>query len=299
MALTPANVKSTQVVAIALQAPGASFGAGVGIGIRTPTELNLDDIVVQMSSENDFQDAFKLNLSIDGLQNGAATLEILRAHAEAGVQVYILNAAGQWIGFTGADFDSGKLCGLEYELKGNLTNDSMIKTTVSTEVSIAELDAMIVEADPVGVVWTSGEDAAKRLRPGVKNVTIGGANVGLLTKCDYSIKSRSQIVSLSRPVSIGANYSIVIEGAQMANADYEALMALLNATGTVIVNFWNSESIKITNLFGGKALKIKNAIAGTWTMRIAGFAADSSSRIKFNTVAGVIEIVHLDNVAES
>jgi hypothetical protein len=74
MALTPAAVKSTQLTAIAFQAPGASFGAGVGVGIRLVTELNLDDIVVQMSSENDFQDAFKFMLPVDGLHNGAASL---------------------------------------------------------------------------------------------------------------------------------------------------------------------------------------------------------------------------------
>lgn len=299
MALTPANVKSTLVKAIALAAPAAPSFSGAGIGIRQPTEVNFTPVVVQMNSENEFQDAFKVEIPVNGLQNGAATLEIMRAFANSGVQVYLKNAADQWAGFIGADFDSETLLGLDYEWSFKLNSDSVIKTTLMGEVSASTLDGLIVEADPAGIAWTSGESAAARLRPGVKNVTIGGANIGLLTTCDGFIKNVFQTVSLNRPVSIGVNYGLNINGAQMDNDEYEAMIALLNATGTVIVNFWNGESFKITNLFGGKSYGIKWAKDGTWTLKVGGFAPDNSNNIKFNTVSGVNEIVHQDNVSEA
>src|SRR5690349_20449387 len=113
MALTPANVKSTQVTAIALDALGASF-SGDGIGMRKKTVMTEEPVSVEMNSGNPWQDASKISIPVEGLQNDMATVAIIHGYAETGAQAYV-RTPGMWLAFTGANLDAELVVGVDWQ----------------------------------------------------------------------------------------------------------------------------------------------------------------------------------------
>lgn len=299
MALTPANVKSTQITSVALAALAGTFASGAGIGMRKKTVMTEEPISVEMNSDNPWQDASKITIPVEGLQNDMATVAALHVLAEAGAQAYVRTASGMWLAFTGANLDAELAVGVDWQYTWNLNDDLTLKASIMTTLSKTLVAALHSETDPVGVTWSSGEDGTKRLRPGVKKVTIAGTHAGELKECSGQVKNIPQMGRLGRPLSIGVGIEASIQGSQMDKDDLDAIYAAISASDTIIIEFWNGQTIKLTNLFGGKLAKINLAFDGTWELQIKASFPDSSATVKINTVAGVLELVYLDNAAEA
>lgn len=298
MALTPGNVKSTQVTAVALAALAGSFSGGAGIGMRGKTELLEEPISVEQNSGNPWQDASKISCAVPGLQNDFATLATIHGYAEAGCQAYI-RTANMWLALTGANLDVETVVGVDWEYKFNLKDELTLMTTIMTELSKSSAKTLNSETDPVGVTWSSGVDGTLRLRPGIKKLTIGGAHAGELKECTGSIKNIPSIGRLGRPLSIGVSADITTTGSQMDKDDIDAIYDAIAASDTLIYEFWNGQTIKLTGLFGGKLAKIRYAFDGSWELQVKCDFPDTSANVKINTVSGVLELVYLDNAAEA
>lgn len=299
MALTPASVQSTQLTAVALDPLGAGF-TGTGIGMRKKTVMTDEPVSVEMNSNNPWQDASKISIPVECLQNDFATLLTFHGYAEAGCQGYVRTANGMYLGFTGATLDVGTALGLEWEYTFNLNDDRTTKINLMTTLSREEADATLYSTvDPVGVTWTSGEDGTLRLRPGIKKVTVAGTHMGELKECSGSVKSISAPGRLGRPLCIGVGANINTVGRQMAAADIAAVKAATSTNDTIIYEFWSGETIKLTGLFGGKLAKINPAFDGTWELQVQADYPDSAATVIINTTPGVLELVYLDNAAEA
>jgi hypothetical protein len=290
------HVKGPLIQAIALAAPAAGFTDGVEIGMKKPSKLSVTPNVTEMSSKNAWVDSLKVSLTAAMLQNDFATLDMLNTYAEGYAQAYLQTAGGAWAGFLGADSDSETLMGLDYSwnFKGN---EDEFQITLMTEVAKATYDTMWVEVAPSDT-WSAGVDTTLRNRPGVKKVTFGGAPLGALISCEGSVKNVPVNVQLGRPLSTGLEAEVKIVLAQTSKAEITAALAAAAGSDTVIVTFWDGvRSLKLTNLLAGKACTFDFGEKDQISITVKAFFPKGSDRVKINTVAGVLELVFLDNTA--
>lgn len=294
---SPANVKGPLISAIALAAPAADFTDGVEIGMKKPSKLMVTPNVTNMSSSNPWVDSLKVSLETSGLQNDFATLDAVNTYAETYVQTMMKTAGGAYGAFLGADSDSETLLGLEWEwsFKGN---EDEFKYKLIGEVARETYDSLWTESTTK--TWTAGVDSSLRARPGVKKVTFGGAPLGQLLSVEGSIKSRSAYMQLGRPLSTGVDVAVKIVLGQTDKDEVTAALAAAKGSDTVIISFWGgSRSLKLTNLLAGKACSFEFGEKDSITIEVKAFFPKGTDRVKINTVAGVFELVFLDNEAEA
>jgi UDP-N-acetylglucosamine enolpyruvyl transferase len=140
-------------------------------------------------------------------------------------------------------------------------------------------------------------DATKRNRPGVKNVTFGGVELGALISVEGSVKNKPITVQNGRSLSTGVEASVKIVMAQCTKTEVTAALLASTASDTVICNFWGGSRIfKLTNVLAGKAVTIEDGEKETITIEVKAFFPRGSTRVIINTVPGTFELVFLDNV---
>jgi hypothetical protein len=290
------NVKGPLICAIALGVPAASpFTTGVEIGMKKPSKLMVTQESTQMSSGNAYPDCFKVSIETSGIQNDFATLAAVNGYAENFCQAVMQTAGGDFGSFLGADSDSETLMGLEWEWTFK-ANEDEIKYKLMTEVSDTAWNALWGTSAGTST-WTSGVDASKRSRPGVKNVTFGGVTLGNLLSVEGSVKSHSITVQNGRSLSNGVEASVKIVLAQTAKAEVTAALLASKGSDTMIVNFWGGARIfKMTNVLAGKAFTMEKGEKDSITIEAKAFFPKGSTRIIINTVPGTFELVFLDNL---
>lgn len=294
LTLTPANVQGGVVTAIALAAPGASF-SGIELGMKTNGMLEIEPALITMSSDNDYTDAWLAKITADTLQNTIADFGAAYTYATTGAQAIVKTSSDDVGLFVGADWSVATVLGCMVEWKFS-QEESVIQYILQSEIGDTEL-AAAWGVSAGAHTWTAGYDIAKRKRRGVQSITIGGAPVGLISSCTGSIKTRNKMVQIQRPIAKGleANVKFVME--QTAQADFDALRAVVNEDDTVIVTFWNGQSIKFTGLFAGKAAKMTFSKEHGFEVTIKGYWPKGTTRIDYTTDADVLELIMLDNVA--
>lgn len=295
--LNTSNVKGPLVSAIALAPLAAAFTGGVEIGMKKPSKVSVTANVTGMSSGNGWPDSYKASIEAAALQNDFTTLAAVNTYAETGCQAMVKTADGAFGSFTGLNLEVETVVGLEWEWKFNAKDDEIIYK-IMTELAKATFDAAWTESTTN--TWTSGVDATKRLRPGVKKVTFGGASLGNLISVEGSLKCRPVYVQLGRPLSTGVEASIKIVLAQTDKDEVTAALAAGIGSDTVIVSFWDGVRIlKLTNLLGGKVPTFEWGEKNELVIEVKAFFPKSSSRIIIDTTPGTLELVFLDNEVAS
>lgn len=295
--LNTGNVKGPLISAIALAPLAASFTDGSEIGMKKPSKFNATANTVGMSSMNAWPDSYKTMVDAGGLQNDFATLAIVNGYSETGCQAIVKRADGAYGHFKGANFESETAVGLEWSWKFNGKDDE-INYKITTELSKTTFDSIWTESTTD--TWAAGIDETKRLRPGQKKVTFGGASLGHLISVEGELKCRPVYVQLGRPLSTGIEASIKIVMAQTDKDEVTAALAAGIGTDTVIIPFWDGvRTLKLTNLLGGKVPMFDFGEKNEMTIEVKAFFPKSSNRILIDDTPGTLELVFLDNEAEA
>lgn len=284
--LTPANVNSPILTAIALAPPAATFATGVELGLKKPTKMTLSPITVGMSSDNALLDALGVKIEAEALQNRVVDLAAAYAYAMTGVQAMVKSAAGNFWAFKGQTLDDETLLGLgfEYVMKNN---EAALKYTLMGEVGVTTFKTL--ETATSIELWAASDDPTKRRRPGIKKVLIGGAPVGAILDFSLSIKGRSVMVQGGRPILSGTEITAEVTMGQTQKADVDAALDAANGNATVACYFWNGEQVNLTTLRGGKIPTIEYADKHQVKIAIKALISKGAGSVDFtggtNTIA--------------
>jgi hypothetical protein len=295
--LTPANVNSPVVTAIAIADPAALFTGGVEVGLKKPVKLAIEPITVGMSSMNDLLDAVRVKCELESLQNTVAALAAAYTWAQDAVQVIFKTSDGKYIECTGQTIEDETTLGLEFEYIMK-NNDASLKYILSGEMGVATFEG--IEKTTTTNTWTAGEDPTKRRRSGVKKVLIGGVDYGVIEDINLSLKSKSLIAQGGKALLEGTDISCELVLGQTAKADIDAALDDANGNGTIAIYFWNGEQVNFTTLRGGKIPTIELGDKHRVKIQIKAFIAKGSTRVDFtggtNTIAN---FTLLDNEAHA
>lgn len=292
--LTPANVQGGVVTEIALAPLAATFATGVEEGMKGDGTYTADPVLVGMSMGNDFTDAHNIVIEYPAIQNRIADVGAAIVYAQAGCQAIVKTSSGDVGAFTGQTWDAETILGMEFDWD---LAENVIKKKLMTQVSEATLKTLW--SNSVGThVWSAGEDATKRRHKGIQNVTIGGANTGILRSFSGNVKSVSGMTVQGRPIMQGIEVNLKVVMAQTAQADHDAALDAANADDTVIVNWFNGDALKLTNLFAGKAAKLTFGKEHSIELTIKAYYPKGSTRIDYTNDTDVLELIMLNNTAQ-
>jgi hypothetical protein len=291
--LTPANVASPIITAIALAAPAATFTGGVELGLKKPTKMTVEPIVVGMSSDNDLLDAVRIKIEAQALQNRIEDLAAVYVLAQDVVQCVTKSALPTYHEFTGQTLDDETVLGVEFEytLKNN---EAQLNYTLTGEMGVATFQGL--EKTTTVLTWSAGEDPTKRRRPGIQKVLIGGAPVGTIADFNLSIKGRSTMVQGGRPILSGLDVTGDITMAQTTKVDVDAALGAANGNATIACYFWNGDQVNLVTLRGGKIPTVEYADKHTVKIAIKAFIAKGATRVDF-TVPATATLTLIDNEA--
>lgn len=300
MANTPGNVQGPIIDAIALAAPAATFAVATPateVGMKTPSQLISTPITVDMSSMNPWTDCRNNRIEFASLQNRIADLKVIHGYAGTYVQAVMHSASGHYIHFTGADSDSEALMGLEYDFSFSQT-ENLLKVILENEMGDSAYKT--AHATTTTATWAAGVNTANRMRRGIQRVLIGGEHLGALRGCSGNLKSYSTKMQGNRSLLLGTDVSTKIILGQNSATETDFAIDAANDSDSVVIDFWNGESIKYTNLLAGKPATIKyGSDENTIEIDIKARFSKGATRIDFTSVATTAEFIFLDNIAQA
>jgi hypothetical protein len=238
-----------------------------------------------------------VKVTADTLQNTIADFGAAYIYATTGAQCIVKTSSGDVGAFVGATWDTATVMGAMIDWRFS-QDESVIQYVLQSEIGSSDLGT--AWSGSAGAhTWTAGYDISKRKRRGVKSITIGGAPVGLISSFSGNIKTRNAMVQLQRPIATGLEANMNFTMKQTAQADFDALLAVVNEDDTVVVTFWNGETVKLTGLFAGKAAKMTFSKEHGFQVTLKGYFPKGPTRIDYTTSPTELNLIMLDNEAQA